>query len=98
MEEVMSTHPNFQLRIETLVNLPPRGILTKGRVEGGELHVGDAVRVRNSPMVITAIVTLITVKDLTVKQETPGSEATLSLVGLTLEDIHAGEVLSPGRL
>ncbi len=94
----MSVHPNFQMRIDTLVNLLPRGILAKGKVEGSELHVGDAVRVGNSPMGKTAIVTLITVKDHAVKQAALGSEATLLLTGLTSEDIHTGDVLSPGRV
>ena len=92
----MSTHPNFLMVVDNLVEVP-RGMLARGRVEGGEIHQGDAVLVGNAPGGKTVQVGQISVdKKVTLSAE-PGSVATLLLAGLGFEDIRPGDRLLPGQ-
>ena len=60
----MSAHPNFKMVVNNLLAMPPRGMLVRGKVEGGALHVGDAVQVGNGQSVKTVEIGMISPRTL----------------------------------
>ena len=93
----MSKPDTVQMTVKSFISAPGRGVLASVRVEGGTVHVGDALQVHNSRHGATARVGQISLGSKLVKEARSGDEVLLLLENLGEADVHPGDRLLPGE-
>ena len=82
---------SFHFVVEDVFIITGRGTVVTGRVDSGEVHVGDTVTINGS---MTTEVTGIEMFRKTLDYAKAGDNCGILLKGITRDDIHKGDCLT----
>jgi elongation factor Tu len=90
----MSTDPNFRMTVQDVFSIRGRGTVVTGRIESGEISVGDEINIQHGGATKKVKIAGIEAFRKTLPRAQAGDNVGLLLKDVTKDDVQQGDVLA----